>query len=99
VTTATEFSLAGAEFAACAYLGDIGPGADSLEESESGRGFGDFGVGEGGGGDDEGDFGDGGNVVAAGKEEGGDRGGGEGGGSCKAPRIGKDRCTQKRRRR
>lgn len=79
VTTTAEFSLAGAQFARFAHFGDVRAGTDGFEELDGGFGFGD---GEGGGVDYEGDFGDGGNAMAAGLEKGGDRRGGKGGCGC-----------------
>lgn len=66
VTAVSQFSFASAEFAGAVDFVDVRAGADCGEELEGCGGFGDAGVGEGFGGDDEGDFGDGGDLVAAG---------------------------------
>ena len=66
VTTASELAFARAKFAACAHFCNIGTGADGLEEGKRCGGLCDLGVCKGIGGYDEGNLGDGGDVVAAG---------------------------------
>ena len=78
VTTVSKFSLAGSEFAGVGDFVEVGAGADGFEELEGGGCLGDRGVVEGFGGDDEGDFWDGGDLMATGQEERWDGGGCEG---------------------
>lgn len=86
VTAATEFAFAGAKFAGFIDFGNVWAGTNSFEELNGRFSFGDR---EAVGGDDEGDFGDGGDAVAAGLEERWDRGGGESGGCGEASATGK----------
>ena len=85
MATATELTLAGAEFAGFGDFADVGAGTDGFEEAEGCGRFADGGAFEGFRGDDERDFGDGGDAVAAGLEEGGDGRGGQGRGGCETP--------------
>jgi hypothetical protein len=84
VAAATELALTGAELAGVLDLVDVGRGADGLEEGEGGRGAGDGGALEDLGVDDERDLGDGGDLVAAGEEEGWDGRGSQGRDGCEA---------------
>lgn len=84
VAAATELALTGAQLARVLDLLDIGGGTDGLEEGDSGRGAGDGGTLEDLGVDDERDLGDGGDLVAAGEEEGGDGRGSQGRDGCEA---------------
>ena len=69
VTTASQLAFAGTQLARLLHLFAVGDGADGGQECEGCRGLCECAAGECGGGDDEGDFGDGGDVVAACEEE------------------------------
>lgn len=70
VATATELALAGAELLGLLGLLNVGTGTDSTEQGESGSRLGNGGVGKDLGVDNQGNLGDGGDLVAAGEEEG-----------------------------
>lgn len=78
VAAATELALAGAELLGASNLLEVGTGTDSLEEGDGGSGLGngissnELGV------DNEGDLGDGHDLVTTGQEEGSDSGGSNG---------------------
>lgn len=73
VTASTKLTLTRAELAGSLDLADISTGSNSLQESKSGRCTGNGSTGENLGVDDEGNFGDGGDLVTTGKEESWDR--------------------------
>lgn len=85
VPPASQLTLSGAELLGLLDLLNVGTGTDGLQER---YGSGGLGVGttlESGRVDDERNFGDGGDLVAAGKEKRGQSGGGEGRGSSESP--------------
>lgn len=85
VATVPELTLTSTELAGRLDLLDIGTSTDGLEESKSGRGLGNGGVGEGGRGDNERNLGDGGDVVTTGKEKGSAGRSSDGGSSGETP--------------
>lgn len=85
VAAASELALSGAELLRLLSLLDILTGTDGLQETKSGSRL--LSGAESGRVDDEGDLGNGSNLVAAGEEKGGNGGGGKGRGSSKAPSV------------
>ena len=85
VAAATKLSLTGAELLGLLGLLDIGGGSDSLQDSQGSAGLGSGTVLESGGVDDEGNLGDGGDLVATGEQQRGDGGGGKSRGSSESP--------------
>lgn len=85
VAAATELALTGAELLGALDLLQVGAGTDGLQEGQSGRGLGVGGTVKGSRVDNEGNLGNGHDLVTAGEEEGGDGGGSQGGGSSEAP--------------
>ena len=81
----TELTLTGTDLAGLLDLGEVGTGAEGLEEGDGSLGLGDGVVLEGFGVDDERDLGDLSDAVAAGEEEGGDGRSSQGRGSSEAP--------------
>lgn len=86
VAAATELALAGAELLGALDLLQIGPGTDSLQETESSGGLGESGTVESSRVDNEGHLRDGHDLVTAGEEERGNGGGSQGGGGSETPR-------------
>ena len=84
VASSSKFTFTGAKLAGFLNFVNVGGCSDGFEEIECGRGTGDgcgfkdFGV------DDEGDFGDGGDLVTAGHKESWNGGCGEGGYGCES---------------
>ena len=81
VAATPQLTLTSADLARVLGLLDVSTGTDSLEKGNGGGGLLDGAISEGGRGDDEGNLGDGGDGVTAGKEKsraarGGERGGG-----------------------
>lgn len=83
-TTATQLTLTGAHLLGLLDLDEVGAGAESLQESNGGLGLGQRGALEGLGVHDQGNLGDVGDTVTAGKEESGDRRSSQGRSSSKA---------------
>lgn len=84
VAATPEFALAGAQFPGSAGFFEVRARTDRGEELEGRGGFHEGGAVQGRGVDDQGDFGHGADLVAAGEEEGGNAGGGESGGRSEA---------------
>ena len=79
VTAATELTLTGAELLGAPDLVEVITGTDGAEESNAASGLGDGGTLEDGRVDDEGDLGDGHDLVATGHQERGSSGSSQGG--------------------
>lgn len=87
VAAVSQLTLSGAELLGSLDLLDIGTSTDGLEEGEGCGCLGNSGVGEGGRGNDEGNLGDGGDLVATGEEESGGGRGSNGRGGGETPVV------------
>ena len=85
VTAASELALTSTELLGLPGLLDIGGGANSLQNSQSGASLSSGTVLESGRVDDKGNLGDGGDLVATGEQQRGDSGSSKGGGSGESP--------------
>lgn len=87
VAAATELTLTGTELLRGLDLLDISTGTDSLQEGDGSGGLGDGSVGESGRGNDEGNLGDGGDVVTTSQQQSGAGRSSQGRGGSEAPTI------------
>jgi hypothetical protein len=78
VAAVSHLTLTSAQFAGLLHLDDIWASADSLQESDGGRGLDESGAFDGLAGNDERNFRDGRDTVASSEEEGWDGAGGNG---------------------